>query len=66
MTAAKGGPKDGAKTPAKKPQAKKPAEGGAAKIDMPKTAPPMHAKAAPAKKPQAKVISGKTVTVPCD
>ena len=63
MTAAKGGPKDGAKTPAKKPQAKKPAEGVAAKKDMPKAAPAMQAKAAPAKKPQAKAIAGKTVTV---
>lgn len=64
MTAAKGGSKDGDKTPVKKPQAKKPAEAVAAKKDMPKAAAPAtHTKAAPAKKPQAKAIAGKTVTV---
>jgi large subunit ribosomal protein L30 len=73
MTAAKGGSKDGAKTPAKRPQAKKPAEGIAAKTGMPQAqAPASHAKAEPhkaalakpaAKKPQVKHIAGKTVTV---
>jgi large subunit ribosomal protein L30 len=73
MTAAKGGPKDGAKTPAKKPQVKKAPEGVVAKKDMPQAqAQTPHAKAEPhkaapatpaAKKPQAKAIAGKTVTV---